>query len=92
MIGYILVFFLWLLLIAFVLNVTLSSIGLGLFIGIFPGVFHAVKNYCSSVKEKITNPFVKAVSYISVGIGVGVPILFVVTIIVAGIVTLITYR
>ena len=80
--GYILVIVLWLSLIAFVLGITGFSVGVGLSIGVYPGIFYAIKNYFKSVKENITHPVMKAVSYISLGIGVSIPLLFPVLIII----------
>ncbi len=74
-IGYCLLGLLWLFLMFLVLGITLFSIGTGLSIGIYPGIFYAVKNYVLSVKENITHPFMKVVSYISIGIGVAIPVL-----------------
>ena len=80
--GYILALALWLSLIAFVLGITVLSIGIGLSIGIFPGIFFAVRNYFQSINENITNPIMKVVSYISLGLGVAaaivVPVVFIV--------------
>lgn len=77
---------LWLSLIAFVLGITVFSVGLGLSIGVYSGMFYAIRNYFKSVKENITHPVMKAVSYISLVIGVSIPLLFPVLIIVFSII------
>ena len=75
-IGYIILIALWLALIGFVLWITGWSVAIGLSLGFYPGVFFAVKNYITSVKEEVTHPFMRIISYISVGIGVAIPVLF----------------
>jgi hypothetical protein len=45
-------------------------LGVGLIVGIFPAIFNAIKGYCVAVAEEITNPFLKVVLYIFVGLTV----------------------
>ena len=63
------------LLVALIVFLAISAIillfvclGMGLFVGIFPAIFNAIKGYCVAVAEEITNPFLKVVLFIFVGI------------------------
>ena len=66
-IGWILAIVFFITLIELVLGATGLSIGVGLFIAVFAGIFSAIKSCVIGVKKNVSNMFMKILLFVNIG-------------------------